>query len=307
LHKLKQQRDNGTPGSPADQVLICVICVICGSIPAIGGSEIRYEASHVSMGSEYQIVVYGPNQAILAEACEQAFAEIDRLDDLLSNYKPGSELSRVNATAARGPVKVTPEFFDFLRVSDEFRRQTFGAFDITLGRGRLSLDIRNSTVEFTTPEVKLDPGGIGKGLAVDHAIDILKAAGIARALVSAGMSTINALGTPPGPSGSEQGWKITIRSPKSNDIVAATVYLKDNSLSTSAMYEKGRHIIDPRTRQPPENGVEAVSSLAITGTESDAITKCFFVLGRKGAADYMRTHPQTRALVCDPECTWVKP
>ena len=255
------------------------------------------------MGSEYQIVVYGPNQAILAEACEQAFAEIDRLDDLLSNYKPSSELSRVNATAAKGPVKVTPEFFDFLRVSDEFRRQTFGAFDITLGRGRLSLDQRNSTVEFTTPEVKLDPGGIGKGLAVDHAIDILKAAGITRALVSASMSTINAIGTPPG---EEQGWKIAIRSPKSKDIVAATVYLKDNSLSTSATYEKGRHIIDPRTRKPPENGVEAVSSLTVTGTESDAITKCFFVLGRKGAADYMRTHPGTRALVCDPDCSWVK-
>ncbi len=255
------------------------------------------------MGSEYQIVVYGPNRAVLAEACEQAFAEIDRLDDLLSNYKPQSELSRVNATAAKGPVKVTPEFFDFLRVSDEFRRQTFGAFDITLGRGRLSLDTRNSTVEFTTPEVKLDPGGIGKGLAVDHAIDILKAAGIKRALVSAGMSTINAIGTPPG---EDQGWKITIRSPKSKDIAAATVYLKDNSLSTSATYEKGRHIIDPRTKKPPENGVEAVSSMAITGTESDAITKCFFVLGRQGASAFLRAHPSDRALVCDPECSWVK-
>jgi thiamine biosynthesis lipoprotein len=286
------------------RVLSLFICVHLWLNPFLAfAAEIRYEASHVSMGSEYQIVVYGSNQALLAEACEQAFAEIDRLDELLSNYKPSSELSRVNATAAKGPVKVTPEFFDFLRVSDEFRRQTFGAFDITLGRGRLSLDTRNSTVEFTTPEVKLDPGGIGKGLAVDHAIDLLKAAGIKRALVSAGMSTINAIGTPPG---EDQGWKITIRSPKSKDIVAATIYLKDNSLSTSAMYEKGRHIIDPRTRKPPENGVEAVSSLAIAGTESDAITKCFFVLGRNGAAAYMRAHPTTRALVCDPECSWVK-
>lgn len=273
------------------------------SKPASPAVEIRYEASHVAMGSEYRIAVYGPNQQVLAEICEQAFAEIDRLDDLLSNYKKTSELSRVNDTAAKGPVRVTPEFFSFLRVSDEFRRQTFGAFDITLGKGRLSLDTRNSTVEFTTPDVKLDPGGIGKGLAVDHAIDILKAAGIKRALVDGGMSTINAIGTPPG---QEQGWKIDIRSPRSRDIVASTVYLKNNSLSTSAMYEKGRHIIDPRTHKPPDNGVEAVSSIAITGTESDAITKCFFVLGRKGAADYIKYHPGTRALVCDPECSWVK-
>jgi thiamine biosynthesis lipoprotein len=264
--------------------------------------EVRYEASRVSMGSEYKIVAYGPNQAKLAEACEAAFTEIDRLDELLSNYKPSSELSRVNNTAAKGPVKVTPEFFEFLRISDEFRRQTFGAFDITLGRGRLSLDTRNQTVEFTTPETKLDPGGIGKGLAVDHAIDILKEAGIKRALVSAGMSTINAIGSPPDDAA---GWKVNIRSPKSKDIVAATVRLKDNSLSTSATYEKGRHIIDPKTKKPP-SGVEAVSSIALTGTESDAITKCFFVLGRKGAADYTRQHPTTRAFVCDPDCSWVK-
>src|SRR6266404_2559517 len=264
-------------------------------------AEVRYAASHVAMGSEYKIVAYGSSERVLSEACEQAFTEIDRLDDLLSNYKQTSELSRLNATAAKGPVRVTPEFFDFVRVSDEFRRQTFGAFDITLGRGRLSLDQRNLTVEFTTPETKLDPGGIGKGLAVDHAIDILKAAGIKRALVDGGMSTINAIGTPPG---EDAGWKIDIRSPRSKDTVAATVYLKDNSLSSSATYEKGRHIIDPRTQKPPENGVEAVSSIAITGTESDAITKCFFVLGRKGAADYMKHHPATKALVCDPECSW---
>src|ERR1022692_418206 len=252
-------------------VLSVFICVYLWPSPCLAfAAEVRYEASHIAMGSEYQIVVYGPNQAILAEACEQAFAEIDRLDDLLSNYKPSSELSRVNKTAAKGPVKVTPEFFEFLRVSDEFRRRTFGAFDITLGRGRLSLDTRNQTVEFTTPETQLDPGGIGKGLAVDHAIDILKEAGIKRALVSAGMSTINAIGTPPEDAA---GWKVNIRSPKSKDIVAATVWLKDNSLSTSATYEKGRHIIDPKTKKPP-SGVEAVSSIALTGTESDAITKC---------------------------------
>lgn len=276
--------------------------MILALLVALATAEIRYEASHVAMGSEYRIVAYGPNQAKLAEACEAAFTEIDRLDDLLSNYKPNSELSRVNATAAKGPVKVTPEFFDFLRVSDEFRRQTFGAFDITLGKGRLSLDTRNYTVEFTTPDVKLDPGGIGKGLAVDHAIDILKSAGIQRALVDAGMSTINAIGTPPD---DPQGWKINIRSPRSKDEVAATVWLKDNSLSTSATYEKGRHIVDPKTGKPP-NGVLAVSSIAITGTESDAITKCFFVLGRKGAADFIKSHPGVQALVCDPECGWVR-
>lgn len=255
------------------------------------------------MGATYTIVSYGLKERLLAEAAEQAFEEIDRLDALLSNYKPSSELSEVNRTAAKGPVRITPEFFRFLQTSDYFRRETWGAFDIAIGRGRLSLDPRNFTVEFTEPDVKLDPGGIGKGLACDRAIEILKAAGITSAMVHAGMSTINVLGTPPG----QAGWEVKLRSPASKDISVLTVLLKDESMSTSATYEKGRHIIDPRTKRPPENGVTSASSFAPTGVESDAVTKCFFILGRDGAARYIRAHKQVRAFLCDPECSWVKP
>src|SRR5690348_138519 len=285
-------------GASTGRSIALLLALPLGALAA----EIRYEAAHVAMGSEYRIVVYGSNEAELAEICEAAFAEIDRLDDLLSNFKPSSELSMVRRLAATRPVRVTPEFFEFLRISDELRLQTFGAFDMTLGRGAIVLDGHDFTVRFTTPETKLDPGGIGKGLAVDHVIEILKQAGIKRALVDAGMSTINAIGTPPD---DPRGWKINIRSPYSRSDVGAVVYLRDNSLSTSATYEKGRHIIDPRTHQPPDNGVLAVSSIAAAGTESDAITKCFFVLGRKGAAEYVKLHPGVRAMVCDPQCSWI--
>jgi thiamine biosynthesis lipoprotein len=255
------------------------------------------------MGSTYTIVAYGAKERLLAEAAEQAFEEIDRLDALLSNFKPTSELSEVNRAAAKGPVRVTPEFFRFLETADYYRRETWGAFDITLGRGRLSLDPRKFTAEFTEPDVKLDPGGIGKGLACDRAIEILKAAGITSALVHAGMSTINALGAPPG----QDGWEIKVRSPLAKDVAVLTVRLKDESLSTSATYEKGRHIIDPRTRRPAETKVTSASAFAPTGVESDALTKCFFILGREGAGRYLRAHKQVRAFLCDPECSWVRP
>ena len=284
-------------------ILLCALCASVVSSAQPPRAQARHEGSRVSMGATYTIVAYGPKQSLLAEAAEQAFDEIDRLDALLSNYKPTSELSEVNRTAAKGPVRVTPEFFRFLQASDYFRRETFGAFDITIGRGRLSLDPRNFTVEFTEPDLKLDPGGIGKGLACDRAIEILKAAGITSALVDAGMSTINALGTPPG----RAGWEVKLRSPESKDVSVLTVILKNESMSTSATYEKGRHIIDPRTKRPPDNKVTSASSFAPTGIESDAVTKCFFVLGREGAARYLRAHKQVRAFLCDPECNWVKP
>jgi thiamine biosynthesis lipoprotein len=269
---------------------------------AAQSAEVRYEASRVAMGSKYTIVVYGASESSAAAAVNQALDEITRLDELLSNYKPQSELSQVNQQAARGPVRVTPEFFRFLQTCDEYRRQTGGAFDITLGRGRLSLDTRNFTVEFSTPEVKLDPGGIGKGVAVDRAIELLRAAGVRRAFVSAGMSTVYGLGAPPG----EPGWKVLVRSPHSKDQAVLTVHLKDESLSTSATYEKGSHIVDPRPGGGAARGALSATALAPTATESDALSTAFFVLRREGTARYLRAHLRNRAFLCDPECSWVK-
>lgn len=252
------------------------------------------------MGTTFTIVAYGPDETRLRAAAEEALDEIARLDALLSNYKPQSELSQVNREAVGGPVRVTRELFRFLEVSDYYRRETGGAFDITLGAGTLRLDPRQMTVEFDRPGIKLDPGGIGKGFAVDRAIEVLREAGIRRALVNAGMSTLAALGAPPG----EEGWRVSVRSPRFRDQSILNFLLKDNSLSTSATYELGQHIIDPRTRRPPR-GVSSASALGPTGTESDALSTAFFVLGKKGTQDYLRTHPGVRAFLCAPECGWV--
>src|SRR5256885_12008160 len=147
-------------------------------------------------------------------ASNDAFEEAQRLDHLLSNYRPESEWSRVNREAADHPVPVSRELFDLLAACVEYSRASEGAFDITVGplmkiwgfykdTGHLPkpgevrqamehigyrnivLDPSKRTVFFAKRDLNLDPGGIGKGYAVDRMVSVLVKDGIGSALVSA--------------------------------------------------------------------------------------------------------------------------
>src|SRR5229473_2969752 len=201
--------------------------------------DLRLEASVEAMGSTYSLVLYGEDRSRLEGASEDAFEEVRRLDRMLSNYRPESEWSEVNRHAAERPVKVSAELFHLLSACVEYSRQSEGAFDISVGPlmkvwgfykgsghlphkaevlGALSrvgyrnilLDAANRTVRFTRQGVELDPGGIGKGYAVDRMVEILRNDGITTALISAAGSSMYALGAPPG----EPGWKVRIRDPQ---------------------------------------------------------------------------------------------
>jgi len=180
-----------------------------------------------------------------------------------------------------------------------------------VGYRNIVLDGANRTVRFARPGVELDPGGIGKGYAVDRMIEVLKQYGIRTALVSASGSSIYGLGAPPG----EKGWKVQIRDPKDQSKSVAEVYLKDESMSTSGNYEKffraeGKiysHIMDPRTGWPAQ-GVLSVSVVAPRTLDSEAWTKPLFVNGRAWAAKHKPAG--LRAFFCEdlPEksCAWLQ-
>ena len=276
----------------------------------------RLELTEEAMGSSFSLVLFGPDRPGLESAAAAAFAEAHRLDRLLSNYLAESEWSVMNREAVSRPVRVTPELFALLSDCLEYSRMSDGAFDITVGplvkiwgfykgegglprseevKDRLNrvgynhvqLDPRLRTVRFGRPGMDLDPGGIGKGYAVDRMVQVLKQAGVRIALVSASGSSIYGLGAPPN---EPQGWPITISTPWNPSAVATHVILKDMSLSTSGSYEKffwaeGRtysHIVDPRTGYPAQ-GTSAVSVLAPRTIDSEAWTKPFFINGRAWA------------------------
>src|SRR5262245_14834747 len=271
----------------------------------------RYEDSRVSMGCVYTIVVYGRDPARLREAAAAALDEVDRIDRLMSHYKNDSELSRVNREAAKAPVKVDPELFDFIAECLRYSRESEGAFDITVGplmkawgffRGegrmpseaelaearsrvgyrRVILNQKEGTVFFDRAGVELDLGGIAKGYAVDRAVAVLKRYGVASALLSAGGSTIYALGAPPG----KPAWEIEVQDPVERDKIATRVRLKDRALSVSGSYEKFfelngarySHVMDPRTGRPVQ-GVLSVAVVTDDGVSGDALDNVFYVLG----------------------------
>ena len=272
----------------------------------------RYEASASIMGSVYRIAAFGPKRGVLASVIGAAFDEGRRIDAVLSNYREDSELSGINRRAAAEAVEVTPEMGALLAKCLDYSRVSDGAFDVTVGplmklwgfyrgdgkvpgsyaiaRARRTIGYQNieydaakRTVRFKTSGVEIDPGGIGKGYAVDRMAAILRDAGIGSAMISAGSSSMYAIGAPPD---EPRGWHVRIRDPKDADVTAAELYLKDQSLSTSGSYEKffvadGKtysHIMDPRTGMPSE-GVVAVSVLAPKTLDSEAWTKAFFVNG----------------------------
>lgn len=307
--------------------------------PPAKADALRLESSVEAMGSTFSVAVYGDDRTRMEEAVDAAFEEVRRLDQMLSNYKPESELSEVNRFAAERQVRVTPELFDLLSACVEYSRESEGAFDITVGPlmkvwgfykgtgrlphrsevrsalervgyGKILLDPAGRTVRFARSGVELDPGGIGKGYAVDRMVEVLKQYGIRTGLVSASGSSIYGMGAPPG----EKGWRVHIRDPKDEWQSVAEVYLKDESMSTSGNYEKffraeGKvysHIMDPRTGWPAQ-GVLSVSVIAPRTLDSEAWTKPLFVNGRAWAVQHKPSG--LRAFFCEdkPEqsCAWL--
>ena len=322
------------------QVKQVVLLLLLVPFAAVAGDKLRISSSLDAMGTAFSIIAYDEQGEKLESAVDQAFAEAARLDLLLSNYRKDSEWSRVNREAARRPVRVSSELFKLLEACSRYSRDSGGAFDITVGpllklwgfykgSGRLPhrseirnvlrrigyqhvvLDREHQTVRFDAEGIEIDPGGIGKGYAVDRMVAILRKAGVHSALVSAGGSSVYVLGAPPG----KKGWTVKIRNPKLPGETVEELVLNNQSMSTSGNYEKffyagGKlysHIFDPRTGYPAE-GVLSVSVVAPLTMDSEAWTKPFFVRGRRWAVE---NQPKGfRVFLCeermDLACAWLQ-
>lgn len=292
-----------------------------------------YEDYRVSMACTYAISAYGKSGTDLKPIVTAAFDEVDRIDRLMSHYKPDSPLSKINQAAAHHPVKVEPELFKFLAGCLEYSKSSDGAFDITVGplmkawgffrgEGRMPnqkelqavrqkigyqhviLNAKEKTIRFDRTGIELDLGGIAKGYAIDRAVEILKNHGIERALISAGGSTIYGLGSPP----EKDAWSIEIQDPLDARKIALTVKLKNQALSVSGSSEKFfevkgerySHIMDPRTGKPVMN-VLSVAVITDTGTKGDALDNIFYVQGVRKAKAMLKFYPATQVFFFLPE------
>jgi thiamine biosynthesis lipoprotein len=300
---------------------------------------VREEGSIDAMGSVTTIVAYGHNSRRLQAAIGDALDEMRRLDEMLSNYKPHSEWSEMDRSASQQPFHASEELFDLLTACLDYSRKSQGTFDISVGplmkvwgfykgTGRLAdanavsaalrsvgyqniiLDRQLRTVRFAKQGVELDPGGVGKGYAVDRMVELMRKDGVRSALVSAGGSSIYALGAPPG----KPGWQIHLTSPGHSSESVDTVTLHDESLSTSGTREKffyadGKlwsHIMDPRTGYP-SRGMLSVSVIAPRTLDSEVWAKPYYILGRQWTAHHKDRKFQV--FMCEDKpaasCSWI--
>lgn len=306
LRKYKSEMSGRIPGNT-----LFLALSICTTLSA--QDQVCVHDDDEAMGATFSVTACGADRAGVDAALSAAFAEAHRLDRMLSNYDPKSEWSEMNRRAAARPVAVSGELFQLISECMRYSSESEGAFDITVGplmkvwgfykdegtlpRGsevksalarvgyrHVRLDPAVGTVQFDHEGVELDPGGIGKGYAVDRIADVLKARGVTRALISGGGSSIYGMGAPPD---APEGWRVTIRTPADPHRVAAEVSLRDMSLSTSGSYERffwaeGRkysHLMDPRTGYPDQE-TASVSVVARRTMDSEAWAKPYFVNGR---------------------------
>jgi thiamine biosynthesis lipoprotein len=319
-----------------------------------------------AMATRFELVLYGSDPVRLRAAGEEALDEIDRLEAQLSLFRPSSEIAHLNARAAFEPVRVTPGLFALLQHSKKLNTETSGAFDISIaplvrcwgfmgGQGQVPSDkelqeVRNNvgidlvqlepnnlTVRFVRPGVMLDLGAIGKGYAIERAVELLREAGIESALLHGGTSTVYALGQPPEaeqwqvaisdprngptsypPSGSSQpaGLRLMEMQPKGKDLKVpgpgkpdsgfhfASVGLKDESLSVSAIWGKCFKVDDQNFGHiiDPRTGRPATHALLAavvlpSATETDALSTALLTLGLDGHEQIAGLRPRIRTLV----------
>lgn len=317
----------------AGKTLPLILVLFCAEASQ-AAKAVLYRGSRVIMGTLCEVQVYDASAARAKAAIGAALDEMARVDRLLSNYNPASELSRMNREASEGPFHASPELFDFVTTTRKLYDGTEGTFDPTVGAlvrawgffsrrpgvpnaqqiaaamratgfEKVQIDRGKRTIRYTVPGLEMDPGGIGKGYAADRASAVLRRLGIRAALVNAGESSINAIGHPPG----QRAWRIAISNPANPSSAIAVVELRDTSLSTSGVSRQSlrsgphtySHIFDPRTGEPVENMCQ-VTVVTRKGTVAEALSKAAFILSREELAGVLRRYPGSHVLRLEGSC-----
>jgi FAD:protein FMN transferase len=288
--------------------LTAILCALPAALAAgPAAADDWFSGERAIMGTRIAVELWAPDRATADRHIESVMQEMHRIDALMSTYKPTSQVSLVNAEAAQRPVRIDADLFGLLETSLEYSRITEGAFDITYASvgylydfrkhvkpsdaaiakalpavdyRHLLLDRETRSVRFSQPGVRIDLGGIAKGWAVDRGIEILRAAGVGRAMVTAGGDT-RIIGDRFG-----QPWMVGIRDPRDEHKVVVRIPLEDAALSTSGDYERFfeengvryHHILEPATGKPAR-AVHSVTIIGPTATRTDGLSKTIFVLG----------------------------
>jgi thiamine biosynthesis lipoprotein len=273
-------------------------------------AQMVYQEKHSLLGSPYEITVVVKDSTEGKIFADMSVKELKRIEQLISEWIPTSDISLVNQQAGKQPVKVHAEVFELLQRSVKFSKLTDGAFDVTwagmdriwkfdgsmkempseerirnsvqnVGYQNLILNEKDTTVFLQKQGMKIGTGGIGQGYIADRIKQLLLASGNASGLVNIS-GDITSWGKQP----DGKPWTVAIINPVNKEKVFAFFPLEETAIETSGNYEKFvvfngiryAHIIDPRTGYPAQ-GVVSVSVFAKHTEIADALATGVFVLG----------------------------
>ena len=300
------------------------ITAVAGVSALIGGSlaaELlrraglqRISVTKTRMGTLVTVTMVHPEKQAAREMIDAAFAEMERLENILSRHRRGTPVARLNAEGA-----ITDAPLELVEVTVKalaYSALTDGAFDITMapllnlyasrfergqpppghrdvgqalshvGYDRLSLD--GTTIAFDGPGMSVTLDGIAKGYIVDRTVRVLVAAGAERVIVDAGGDMASG-----GPGSLEDPWTVGVQDPHERRGSLGRVRLGGECIATSGDYmqtftedRRSHHIIDPRTGTSPGH-TSSVTVVARTAMEADALSTAVLVLGPEAGMELL--------------------
>lgn len=295
---------------------------------AAGFAQQVYKKQTVLMGSVFEFTLVEDDPAMAQEHFQAVIGEMDRIENLISEWRPHTQVSEVNRNAGIRPVKVDREVFDLTRRALRYSGFSKGAFDISIaamdriwrfdgsmtempageairssvervGYQFIVLDSAACTIYLSRAGMKIGFGSIGKGYAADKGRELLQALGVQGGIVNAS-GDLSAWGTAPG----GKAWKIGLYNPFKPQKILKVLKLNTASVATSGSYEKyaeinGRrysHIINPKTGYP-STGLTSVTVTGPAAELANALSTSVMVMGTKEGTRLLSQFPEYRYIL----------
>jgi thiamine biosynthesis lipoprotein len=314
---------------PILHVLVCLLFVPGCRAPQAPQSEHLVERAALAMGSELRLTAFTADEPAALAAFDAVFAEFNRLDALMSVWKPQSDIIRLNEAAGQHPVPVSPEVMRALQVAQQIGDWTGGKFDVTFGAlaglwkfdqdqddtipdreevkrrlplvnyRALILDGQAGTAFLTHAGMRAHLGGIGKGFAVESAVAIMRQRGLRNFMIQAGGDLYV------GGRRGDRPWRLGINDPRgAGGQSFATIELSDSTFSTSGDYERFfmkdgvryHHILDPDTGEPAR-GCRSVTIVAKDPILADGLSTGVFVVGPAAGMALIERLPDVEGVI----------
>jgi len=321
------------------RLVLALPLIACGLVVAPVQAKVGvYQSSHTLMGTRVDLTLQGVDMAALPRAAEMAFAEMERLADMMSRYRSNSLLNAINLSAGLQPVPVSPELQQVLLMARRAGQSSGGDFDATVGSLRhwnfdpnypsiptarqiaaelslvdqkkgLLIDERAGTAYLTKRGMRLDLGGIAKLPILQAGMRQLQNLGVVNAMINGGGDVLVA--------GQLNGrpWRIGLRDPRQPDKLLGAVSLNDGFVAASGDYERfvvhqGKrmhHILDPRTGYPTQ-GPHGVALISDQLEAINGLGAAIMVAGAEAGRARVASIPGLDALIVDADNSlWLSP